>query len=95
MLALTVQPPSEPRKLHNPTLPLGKGSIRGQVIDASTGAPVADATVSVRSVHAGASRSVQADAAGEFVIEQLLAGTLTISARKGQTYSGGGTASGA
>ena len=72
-----------------PPFPLGKGSIRGQVIDASSGAPVADATVSVRLQHAGASRSVQADAAGEFVIEQLPAGMLTLSARKGQAYSGG------
>ena len=71
------------------SLPLGKGSIRGQVIDASTGAPVANATVSVSLQYARASRSVQADAAGEYVIEQLPAGMLTVGARKDQTYSGG------
>ena len=88
-LALTGAASVGASQTSQPTLPLGKGSIRGQVIDASTGAPVAGATVTVSLQYARESRSVQADAAGEYVLAQLPAGMLTIGARKDQTYSGG------
>ncbi len=71
------------------SLPEGKGSIRGQVIDATSGTPVPGATVSVSLQYAAAQRSVQADAAGEFVIDRLPAATLSIGARQGQSYVGG------
>jgi hypothetical protein len=59
------------------------------VIDASTGAPVAGATVTVNLQYTPGSRSVQADSAGEFVIELVPPGTLAIGARKDTGYSGG------
>ncbi len=71
------------------SLPEGKGSIRGQVIDATSGAPVSGATVTVARQYTAGSRSVQADAAGEFVIDRLPADTLSLSARQGQNYLGG------
>jgi hypothetical protein len=58
------------------------------VIDASSGTPIANATVTVY-LHPRGSRSVQADAAGEFVIDRLPAATLSIGARQSPYYAGG------
>jgi protocatechuate 3,4-dioxygenase beta subunit len=89
VLALTCVVSVGARQTARTDLPTGKGSIRGQVVDATSGAPVAGATVTVGIRYTSVSRSVQADAAGEFVVEHVPAGTLTVSARKDQSYSGG------
>ena len=70
-------------------MPEGKGSIRGRVLDASSGAPIADATVTLAGQYTAVSRSVQANAGGEFLIDSVPTGVFALSARKDQSYSGG------
>jgi outer membrane protein OmpA-like peptidoglycan-associated protein/uncharacterized membrane protein len=62
--------------------PITWGSLTGQVVDADTGNPVADADVSV------SGQQLKSDHDGRFSIEKITAGTLTITANK-KSYTPG------
>ena len=62
--------------------PITWGSLTGQVVDADTGNPVADADVSV------SGQQLKSDHDGRFSIEKITAGTLTITASK-KSYTPG------
>ena len=66
-----------PRALH--AQPVAGGSISGRVLDTS-GAPIANAAVSVRGEAGGAPRMVAADADGKFSVSGLAEGVYTVDA---------------
>ena len=62
--------------------PITWGALTGQVVDAETGAPIADANVSV------SGQQLESDRDGRFFIEKIQAGTLAITASK-KSYAPG------
>lgn len=60
-------------------------SVRGRVLDASTGAPIADAHVEIRAAGADAalsSRGTQSDSGGSFLIDEVARGSYEVVATK-------------
>lgn len=81
----TRTPPRDPRAATTPT---GSGIIRGQVVDATTGAPIRRATVSTFAADfRGGRPSVLTDDNGRFELTELSPGKYPVSASK-STYVG-------
>jgi hypothetical protein len=84
------QPRTPPRDPRVATTPTGSGIVRGQVIDATNGAPIRRATVWISGPPIRENPpSTVTDDEGRFEVRDLPAGKFTVTARKAGYFTGG------